>query len=116
MIVIGADGGGTKTVLAAFENGARIAEAHAGPLNYRVLPPEEAARTLTDGFLSLGLTEEPMKNASALGIADPPLRPSLPGLRAQRRVHHPLRPGGSGTRDPRHFRHRGHGDRAEPPR
>ncbi|MBQ3638112.1 MAG: hypothetical protein II953_07090 [Clostridia bacterium] len=73
MIVIGADGGGTKTVLAAFENGARIAEAHAGPLNYRVLSPEEAARNLTDGILSLGLTEEQMKDAAALGIADPSL-------------------------------------------
>ncbi|MCR4906751.1 MAG: hypothetical protein K6A33_11800 [Clostridiales bacterium] len=70
MILIGADGGGTKTKLAAFENGVRIAEAHAGPLNVRVLPPEEAARNLTEGLDALGI---PWEKIAAAGIADPSL-------------------------------------------
>ena len=70
MIFIGADGGGTKTKLAAYENGVRIAQAIAGPLNYRNLPPEEAARNLTEGLGALGI---PREQIAAMGIADPSL-------------------------------------------
>ena len=70
MILIGADGGGTKTKLAAFEDGIRIAESLAGPLNYRVLPPEEAARNLAEGLDALGI---PPDMTAAMGIADPSL-------------------------------------------
>ena len=70
MIVIGADGGGTKTALAAYRDGIRIAQAVSGPLNYRVLTPEEAVRNLTDGLLSLGVN---LGEISAVGIADPSL-------------------------------------------
>ena len=73
MICIGADGGGTGTTLAAFENGVRIAEAEAGPLNYRFMPPEDAARSLREGIRALGLTEEQTARVLALGIADPSL-------------------------------------------
>ena len=70
MVFIGADGGGTKTNLAAMENGVRIREALAGPLNYRNLPPEEAARNLIEGLRALGI---PTDRIAAMGIADPSL-------------------------------------------
>lgn len=70
MVFIGADGGGTKTKLAAFENGIRIAETLAGPLNYRFIPPGEAARHLTEGLAALGI---PDGRIAAAGIADPSL-------------------------------------------
>ena len=70
MIFVGADGGGTGTALAAYENGTRIAAASSGPLNYRFIPPEEAVRHLTEGIAALGL---PLGSAAALGIADPSL-------------------------------------------
>lgn len=70
MIFIGADGGGTGTILAACENGRRIAEARTGPLNYRFISPENAVRNLTEGISALGID---MGRISALGIADPSL-------------------------------------------
>ncbi|MCR4906820.1 MAG: hypothetical protein K6A33_12145 [Clostridiales bacterium] len=70
MICIGADGGGTVTRLAAFENGVRIAEADAGPLNYRNISPAEAARHLAEGLAALGI---PAARITAMGIADPSL-------------------------------------------
>ena len=70
MIFIGADGGGTGTTLAAYENGVRIASAEAGPLNYRFIPPEEAVRHFTEGMAALGLAPEKI---AAVGIADPSL-------------------------------------------
>lgn len=70
MIFIGADGGGTGTTLAAYENGVRIASAEAGPLNYRFIPPEEAVRHFTEGMAALGLDPEKI---AAVGIADPSL-------------------------------------------
>jgi len=70
VIFIGADGGGTKTRLAAFENGVRIGESLAGPLNYRVIPPEEAAGHFLAGLDRLGI---PVDRIAAVGIADPSL-------------------------------------------
>ncbi|MBE6723814.1 MAG: hypothetical protein E7576_01250 [Ruminococcaceae bacterium] len=70
MIFIGADGGGTGTMLAACENGRRIAEAKTGPLNYRFIPAEEAVRNLTEGIAALGT---PPERIAAVGIADPSL-------------------------------------------
>ena len=70
MIIVGADGGGTGTALAAFENGVRIASAEAGPLNYRFISPAEAVRHFTAGLDVLGL--DPGRIA-AVGIADPSL-------------------------------------------
>ena len=70
MIFVGADGGGTGTTLAAYENGIWIAEAEAGPLNYRFIPPEEAVRHFTEGMAALGLNPG---TVAAVGIADPSL-------------------------------------------
>ena len=70
MIFLGADGGGTGTTVAAYENGVLLGKTEVGPLNYRFISPEDAAHTLAEGIRALGT--DPGRIA-ALGIADPSL-------------------------------------------
>ena len=49
MIYIGVDGGGSKTALAAYEDGALLATARVGAINYNFIGVEAAAAHLIEG-------------------------------------------------------------------
>ena len=68
-IYLGADGGGTKTVISAYdETGTLIAETVCGPLNYNFIGIDGALENLRSGFSSLGINRE---DIAAVGIGDP---------------------------------------------
>lgn len=75
MLFVGADGGGTKTKLAAFDDGRLVAQSVVGPLNYRNIPFETAAENLAEGLRALRIDQVSVR---AMGIGDPALddRPS----------------------------------------
>lgn len=80
MIIIGADGGGTKTAVQAFEvtpqgEWTALAQAAAGPMNYNFISVEEAAGNLLEAISRLQLDEN---GIMAVGIADPSLDDCVP--------------------------------------
>ena len=111
MIYIGVDGGGSKTALAAYEDGALLATARVGAINYNFIGVEAAAAHLIEGVQALGL---PLEDIAAIGIGDPsiddaaPTSPDSPTARFAA-LHPqspwpPFRP--SGRRAPRRWYHR----------
>jgi len=70
MIVIGVDGGGTKTAMAAYKDGVQIAQSRSGPMNYNFIGVDAAAENFIAGFRALEL---PADEITAIGIGDPSL-------------------------------------------
>jgi len=80
MIIIGADGGGTKTAVQAFEvtpqgGWTAFAQAAAGPMNYNFISVEQAAQNLLEAISQLALGD---RKIAAIGIADPSLDDCIP--------------------------------------
>ena len=75
MIYIGVDGGGSKTALAAYEDGALLATARVGAINYNFIGVEAAAAHLIEGVQALGL---PPESIAAIGIGDPSIDDAAP--------------------------------------
>ena len=75
MIYIGVDGGGSKTALAAYEDGALLATARVGAINYNFIGVEAAAAHLIEGVQALGL---PLEDIAAIGIGDPSIDDAAP--------------------------------------
>lgn len=75
MIYIGVDGGGTKTALAAFRDGALISSARSGALNYNFIGVEQAVAHLIEGVRALQL---PADEIAAIGIGDPSIDDGVP--------------------------------------
>lgn len=75
MIYIGVDGGGTKTALAAYEDGALLATARTGAINYNFIGVESAVAHLLQGVDALGL---PRERIAAIGIGDPSIDDTAP--------------------------------------
>ena len=55
MVLIGIDGGGTKTSCAAYRDGKRIASSRSGPMNYNFIGIRQAAENLLEGIAALGI-------------------------------------------------------------
>jgi len=75
MILIGVDGGGTKTAVAAYEAGKQIAASKAGPMNYNFIGVDAAAKNLIEGIRALNIS---MDQIAAIGIGDPSLNDGMP--------------------------------------
>ena len=75
MFFIGVDGGGTKTAVAAYENGVKIASSVAGPMNYNFIGLDAAVKNLTDAIEALKI---PRQEIAAIGIGDPSLNDGMP--------------------------------------
>ena len=75
MVYIGVDGGGTKTALAAYENGELIASSRVGACNYNFIGVDAAVKNLVDGIASLGI---PLDRVGAVGIGDPSIDDVVP--------------------------------------
>jgi N-acetylglucosamine kinase-like BadF-type ATPase len=75
MIYIGVDGGGSKTALAAFEDGVLLATARAGAINYNFIGVQAAAQHLLQGVAALGV---PTERIAAIGIGDPSIDDTAP--------------------------------------
>ena len=75
MIYIGVDGGGSKTALAAYENGTLIATARVGAINYNFIGVDAALSHLLQGVQALGL---PRERIAAIGIGDPSIDDTAP--------------------------------------
>ncbi|MCQ2424643.1 MAG: hypothetical protein MJ070_00720 [Lachnospiraceae bacterium] len=67
-IIIGIDGGGTKTALAAYREGTPVASAKTGPMNYNFIGADRAAENVLAGVRALGI---PVGTIGAIGIGDP---------------------------------------------
>jgi len=70
MYIIGVDGGGTKTAIAAYNADGLVAHSKSGPMNYNFIGVENAAKNLMDGIRALGIAQ---KEIAAIGIGDPSL-------------------------------------------
>lgn len=75
MIYIGVDGGGTKTALAAYENGSLLASARVGAINYNFIGVDAAVDHLLQGVQAMGL---PPERIAAIGIGDPSIDDAMP--------------------------------------
>ena len=75
MVYIGVDGGGTKTALAAYENGELIASSRVGACNYNFIGVDAAVKNLVDGIASLGIS---LDRVGAVGIGDPSIDDVVP--------------------------------------
>lgn len=75
MIYIGVDGGGSKTALAAYEDGKLIATARVGAINYNFIGVESAVTHLLQGVEALSL---PRERIGAIGIGDPSIDDTAP--------------------------------------
>ena len=75
IIYIGIDGGGTKTMCAAYESGQLAATSKSGPMNYNFIGIERAAENLLAGIRALGI---PSEQIAAVGIGDPSLDDGVP--------------------------------------
>ena len=75
MLIIGADGGGTKTAFAAYRDGIQIASAISGPMNYNFIGVDAAVENFISGIRALHLPEEEI---TAIGIGDPSLDDGIP--------------------------------------
>ena len=75
MILIGIDGGGTKTSCAAYRDGELIASARSGPMNYNFVGVCQAAENLLEGIAALGI---PSDEIAAVGIGDPSIDDLMP--------------------------------------
>lgn len=75
MIYIGVDGGGSKTALAAYEDGTLLATARVGPINYNFIGVENAVAHLLEGIKALSL---PRERIGAVGIGDPSIDDAVP--------------------------------------
>ena len=75
MVLIGIDGGGTKTSCAAYRDGGCIASARSGPMNYNFIGIHQAAENLLKGIAALGI---PAGDIAAVGIGDPSIDDLMP--------------------------------------
>ncbi len=75
MICIGVDGGGSKTALAAYENGTLLAAARVGAMNYNFIGVDAAVAHLIEGVHALGV---PTDRIAAIGIGDPSIDDGVP--------------------------------------
>ena len=75
MIYIGVDGGGTKTALAAYEDGVQLCAAKVGAMNYNFIGVDAAAEHVIEGVRALGL---PPDRIAAIGIGDPSIDDTAP--------------------------------------
>ena len=75
MIYIGVDGGGTKTALAAYKDGALVAQTKSGAMNYNFIGVARAAEHLIAGVRALTL---PPEDIAAIGIGDPSIDDAAP--------------------------------------
>lgn len=75
MIYIGVDGGGTKTALAAYEDGVCLAKARVGAINYNFIGTQAAAAHLIQGVRALGV---PLAQVAAIGVGDPSIDDAAP--------------------------------------
>ncbi len=75
MVLIGIDGGGTKTSCAAYRGGQRIASSRSGPMNYNFIGIRQAAENLLEGIDALGI---PSAEIAAVGIGDPSIDDLMP--------------------------------------
>ena len=87
MIIIGVDGGGTKTAIEAYAAvmsgaelgagglGEPLAKTAAGPMNYNFIGVNGAVGNLMDGIRALGIRSEEI---AAIGIGDPSIDDCLP--------------------------------------
>ncbi len=75
MIYIGVDGGGSKTALAAYEEGVPVATARVGAINYNFIGVDAAVSHLLQGVHALGLPQEKL---AAIGIGDPSIDDTVP--------------------------------------
>lgn len=75
MILVGVDGGGTKTAAAAYEDGRLLRKAAAGPMNYNYIGIEAAAGNLLEAIRAL---EIPLEKIAAVGIGDPSIDEGMP--------------------------------------
>ena len=75
MIYIGVDGGGSKTALAAYEDGNLLATAKVGAINYNFIGVQAATENLLEGVAALHL---PRERIAAIGIGDPSIDDTVP--------------------------------------
>ncbi len=75
MIYIGVDGGGSKTALAAYEDGKLLATEKVGAINYNFIGVQAAAQNLLEGVAALHL---PRERIAAIGIGDPSIDDTVP--------------------------------------
>lgn len=75
MVYIGVDGGGTKTALAAYENGELIASSRVGACNYNFIGVDAAVKNLVGGIASLGIS---LDRVGAVGFGDPSIDDVVP--------------------------------------
>lgn len=77
MIIIGVDGGGTKTAIEAFAagTGEPIAKMVAGPMNYNFIGVDAAVENLLGGIQELNIRTD---RIAAIGIGDPSIDDCMP--------------------------------------
>ena len=75
MIYIGVDGGGSKTALAAYEDGRLLARTRVGAINYNFIGVQAATENLLEGVAALHL---PRERIAAIGIGDPSIDDTVP--------------------------------------